>query len=280
MHLMSAGWLATYGQPITTKADDDKFGKLPPNQISTWELSGVRTEIAIGHFVDPLVVREKLPLGFRPQTVGEFAKNDPGIAKWLEDHPRYSGYLVATLLFTSLDLVVDGANVSKRGPVRFADWWIWGTAAAPLDKVALGDVALQLASWLPDTGISRAKLAADPTISFGKVEVVNTKPGEWQVRLKIRRGEITGEVHEQGERTEIKYPLPAYSTIFLAGSNPSRYAIFTYYGHHLRDVKASWKFTGNHLLTRSLSDMKAIYPFRTVIQDGWRARAGLYKAND
>lgn len=267
--------LPAFAQATTQRTNDDKFGKLPANPVSTWELSGVRGEIAIDHFLDPAVFKERLPQGFRPLTVGEAG---PELAKWVESNPKYSSYYVATLVFSSMETwVVDSTNIGEGGRAPFAAWWIWGTATPPLDKVALGGVSLQLAAWYPDSGPNRRKLAPDPTIEFAKVELVNTKPGEWRVRLKFKGGEITAECREAGERTEMKYPLPQYSTIFLGGPDTSKYMIYTYYGHHARAIQADWQFAGDHPLIRSLSAMKNIYPTRTMLQDGWVARAGMYK---
>jgi hypothetical protein len=269
---------ATFAQATAQQALDNNFGKLPPNQISTWGLSGVRTEIALQYLIDPSLVKDKLPQGFSPFTANDVAQHDSDTAKWLETHPLYRGYLFGTLIFTSLDsLVIDDSKVNRHGPANYASWWVFGKATSPLDKAALGEVGVQLAAWYPDTGVDRRKLVSDPTIEFAKVEVANTRPGEWLVHLKIKGGEITGDCREEGERTEMKYPVPAYSTIFEGAPDPSRYTIYTYYGHYERHMHADWQFTGNHLLARSLSAMKIIYPFHTTMEDSWRARAGLYK---
>jgi hypothetical protein len=267
-----------YGQTIAPEKIDEKFGKLPPNPVSTWEWSGVRTEIALFHFVDPALIKDRLPRGFRPITAAEVAEKDPATAKWLETHPKNSNHAFAALLFTSLDsLVIDGATITKGGPALIADWWILGTASAPLDRVVLQQSFLQLASWYPDTGIDRKRVRTDPTVEFAKVDVENTKPGEWRVHLKIKGGEITGIVSEAGERVEAKYPLPAFTTVFLGGPNPSKYAIYTYYGHYTRDIRADWESTGDHPLMRSLSVLKTSNPLRPSMQDNWRARTGIYK---
>ncbi len=278
LFLLTFWGVQAFAQATTAKTNDDKFGKLPTNPVSTWELSGVRGEIAIEHFLDPALFKERLPKGFRPLTVGDAAQGAPAMTKWLESNSKYSGYYIATLLFSSMETwVVDGTNIGEGGRAPFAAWWIWGSAVSPLDKVALGGVSLQLAGWYPDSGANRRKLSPDPTIKFAKVELVNTKPGEWRVRLKFKDGEITAECREVGERTELKYPLPQYSTIFLGGPDTSKYMIYTYYGHHERAIQADWQFAGNHPLIRALSAMKNIYPARTVLQDGWVARAGMYK---
>ncbi len=270
--------IGAFAQKPTPKTEDYKFGKLPPSQLSTWGLYGVRAEIVLYHLIDPELIKRELPKGFRPVTVSDLAKNVPTVAKWLETHPKYSGYISGTLLFTSLDsLEIDGHDIGQRGPVDFASWWIEGFATAPLDLHVVSQAGIQLASWYPESGIDRKGLPSDPTIAFGKVEVVNTKPGEWRVHLKFKGGEITGECHEAGVRTEMKYDLPAYSTIFFGGPDPGHYVVYTYYGHYSRDMRADWKFSGNDALISSLSFSKANYPIFTILSDGWRARAGFYE---
>ena len=271
--------IAAYAQAISPKTNDDKFGKLPSNQISMWELSGVRAEISIAYFIDPTLVQERLPPGFRPTTTYDFAQGNPGIAKWLETNSKYSAYLVCNLLFASMDSqLIDRVSVGRNGPSVFASWWISGAAVSPLDKVALGEVNLQLASWYPDNGIDRRKVSSEPTVAFAKVEMTNSKPGEWRLRLRTKGGEVTGEIRVIGEGPEVKYPLPAYSTLFMAGPLPSKYMIFTYYGHPSREVQAKWDFTGEDVLVRSLLGVKKnIIPSQTIMWDGWSAHAGMYK---
>jgi hypothetical protein len=120
--------IRVFAQTSAENVNDEKFGKLPPNPVSTWELSGVRTEIAVEHFLDPAVFKDKLPQGFRPLTVAQAAQGAQSMTQWLEANPKYSGYYVATLLFSAMDnWVVDGTSIGEGGRAPYAAWWVWVT---------------------------------------------------------------------------------------------------------------------------------------------------------
>jgi hypothetical protein len=261
-------------------AGSEKFGDLPPNPLSRWDMSGVRAEICNEQLIEPSLIAGKVPSGFRLITVRERSQSDSNVAKKLEAHPKSANYGFATLCFVMLDsLEIEGVRANTHGSIAFAFWWASVAATAPFDKRALGGVeSVQLASWYPKSVISRTKvLAIGPTAEFTSLEMVTPKPGVWGVRLKMGEGEIRGSFRASGERKQATYPLPAFMTVPFKNADSTYFTVFTFFGHHVQNLEGEWHASGRHALVQAIAETNRSFPMPTILADGWRAHAGIYK---
>jgi hypothetical protein len=103
--------------------------------------------------------------------------------------------------------------------------------------------------------------------------------GSWRLALSLPDGAIHGRCTPTGPRIPQDYPLPDYTTVWSAGSEPTAFTIYTGYGHHTQHCTAEWTAVGTNLLVDVLNATLSDPPpwMATVVEDGWRARAGLYR---
>ena len=264
----------------SNSSGSEKFGELPPNPISRWELAGVRAEICNEHLIEPLLIVGKLPSGFRLVTVGERAKSDEKAAKNLQAYPEHANYAFGLLCFVNLDsLEIEGVRANRKGPIAFAFWWAAVVPTAAFDKRARGDTSfIQLASWYPKSGVNRAKiLAIDPLAEFTSLKMINPESGLWQMRLKMREAEIKGSFRVNGERKEIMYPLPQFMTVPIKTAKATYFSVITFFGHHIQNMEGEWQVTGRHALAQAIAESDRSSLTHAQLADGWRARAGIYK---
>ena len=280
-YLTNLSSLAHAQTPTSSNSSgSEKFGELPPNPLTRWELAGVQAEICNEHLIEPSLVVGKVPSGFRFVTVAEHAKNDDKAAKILQAHPEHANYTFGILCFVKLDsLEIEGVRANTKGSTAFAFWWAPTVTTALFDKRARGDMTwIQLASWYPRSGINRAKiLAIDPQAEFTSLKMVSTEARVWQIRLKMRQAEIKGSFRVHGDRKEMTYPLPQFSTVPLKTAETTYFSVFTYFGHHSQDLEGEWRAKGRHALARAIADSDRSSLTHAQSQDGWRAHAGIYK---
>ncbi|NMD08004.1 MAG: hypothetical protein GYA66_08505 [Phyllobacteriaceae bacterium] len=259
-------------------AADVSFGELPAGAISTNVVKDVRAEICRDHLFDPSLVKARLPTGYRLILAAEYGKGDPDVARLVSSNAKYSAYAVGSLCFMSVgSFVVDGTRMGSHEPTPMAFWW--ARAAGPRDPRMRGKVDwLQLASWYPRDIVHRENiLATDPTAQFVDLEVKQTEPGHWSMRLTLPNESIEAEVRGSGQREKRNAPEPGYMAVPFAGKDSGSFWVITYFGHHHQSAQGQWHARGSGAFSDALQIPGEALVFETFFQDGWSALSGLYR---
>jgi hypothetical protein len=142
-----------------------------------------------------------------------------------------------------------------------------------LDPAVRGEVAVELAFWMPDSAAAGRLQAAGLPVAIAPADIQQTDSTTWTMHLVLPDGEVTGTCHLRGPTVPAEYPLPAYTTVWAAGPVPELFTVYTYYGHLNQRCDAELVTEGSHPLAVSLRNTSA----RSGLQAGWRARAGVYR---
>lgn len=263
----------------TVSAAEVTYGELAAGGLSYSETRGVHAEICRDHLFDPSFAKTRLPTGYRLIPAKE--AQEPGIASLLENNTRLRSHFVGSLCFMSADhYVVDGSRVHPPGPTPMAFWWARAEEAADAkrDPRMLGKTNwLQLGSWYArDTDRGRIT-ATDPMAQFVDVEMAKTLTNEWSMRLVLADEVVTAKVRGSGERKKRNAPQPGFMTVPFTGSSASVFTVFTYFGHHHQAAEGLWQANGSGVFSRALAIPGEARAFATFFQDGWQARAALYR---
>jgi hypothetical protein len=260
-------------------AADVTYGSLPPGALSTNETTAVAAEICRDHLFNPKLVRARLPKGYRLISAEEYAKNDPGLAELIKSKKKYRTYAVGSLCFMSVgSFVVDGIRMHSAAPTPMAFWW--AQATGPRDSRMQGKVDwLQLASWYSQDITERARVVAnDPMAQFVDLNVTQSEPGLWRMRMALANEVIQAEVRASGDRKPRKTPQPGFMSVPFTGDAAGSFWVITYFGHHHQSADGKWSATGKGVFRDALSIPGESAVFMTAFQDGWSALSGLYKS--
>lgn len=256
------------------------YGALAPGAISIAEQSGVRAEICRDHLIDPADVKMKLPASYRLLNASELAKDDPGLAALLAKVPRYENHFVGSLCFMLIENYdVDGVRVISQKASPMAFWWAHAERIGDADPRMQGKSEwLQLASWYADMDVDRRGITkSDPMAEFVPIEVEETKPGTWRVRLKPANETLDATIIVTGEPQKRKSPQPGFMTVPSTGESARYFTVFTYFGHHHQTAEGTWTASGGGKFSRALDVPGEAAAFGTFFQSRWHARAALYE---
>lgn len=243
---------ACLSQPLAAQ-----FGDLPPGHVSFQRLDGVRTEIVVYFLVDSASVVKQVPAGFQLNTMQRIATWDTLAAREIASQPHLRTAVFTVLGFAAIDsFQVDNG---PPGPVVMAFWWL---PVEPVDSLASrgrGSPSIELGAW------------SAPSVS------IERRDGEWRLDLTLADGKIHGSCRPTGDGQPAGYPLPAYNTVWSPGDRPLAHRIYTFYGHVIQGCAAMWTAEGSGVLVTALANYRADSSWmQTILEDGWRARAGVY----
>jgi hypothetical protein len=262
----------------TAVAIDPRFGDLPDGSLSTSEMGGVSAEICRDHLFDPQAANVALPAGYRLISAAEAANADPSLAALLRRNPRQSGYALGSLCFLSVaSFVVDNTAVHSVNPMPIAFWW--ASAEGPRHASMRGRAGwVQLGSWYPSNAHHRSViLKTDPMARFVDLDVQQTAPNTWNVRLVLAHETVVAEVQSSGQPARSKAAESGYMTVPMSGESADYFSVFTYFGHIHRPAKGTWKATGTGVFSDALAVPDESSVFKTVFQQGWSSKSGLYQ---
>ena len=274
--IASAAWVTTHAP-----AADVAYGALAPGAISYSEVSGVHAEICRDHLFDPSFARVRLPAGYRLISASTAAQRDPQLASLLKRDDRYRSYVAGSLCFVSAErFVVDGVSVHPKGPTSMAFWW----ARAEREEAGERDVRMlgktewvQLASWYA-RGTDHARIiATDPMAQFVELDVTQAARDQWRMRMVLANEVVTATVRVSGERKKRNAPQPGFMTVPFTGDSARFFTVFTYFGHHHRQVEGAWEAKGTGVFSDALTTPDETNALQMFFQEGWQARGGLYE---
>ena len=260
------------------------YGELAPGAISYSETRGVHAEICRDHLFDPLVIGEPvhLPAGYRLISAANLAKEDSRIASLVNRDRRYATYAVGMLCFLSVEtFVVDGVRAHAPGATPSAFWWARaeGPPDAQRDARMRGKSDyVQLASWYAREGTDHARITTtDPMAQFVDVDVRQTQPGQWHIRMVLPNETVEAEVRLRGQRSKMNRPDPGFSTVPFTGNRAAYFTVYTYFGHYQQATRGEWRAQGSGTFTQAFAIPGEGLAFEGGLEDGWQARSGLYK---
>ncbi len=265
------------GSAFTAYAAEPRFGDLPAGAISISETADVAAEICHDHLFDPTAATAKLPAGFRLILAEEASTKDQSLRALVQANPRLRTYALGSLCFASVgQFTVDGTTVQSAGSVAMAFWW--ASAEGPSDPNMRGKASwVQLGSWYSSSVASRSVIQkADPMAEFVGVDVERLEPNRWRLRLELPGETVTAEVTGSGRRVPSRASQPGFMSVPMSGPAAGYFSVFTYYGHHHQSAQGAWRASGSGVFSDALAITSESGHFRTVLQDGWSARAGLY----
>lgn len=254
------------------------FGQLPAGAISTNVVKDVHAEICRDHLFNPSLVEAGLPKGYRLILAAEYAKGNPGVADLLKSDSKYSAYAVGSICFMSVgSFVVDGVRVNSSEQTPMAFWWVH--AAGPRDARMQGKVDwLQLASWYSRDVTDREQiLATDPMAQFVDLEVTQSAPGLWHVRLALPNESIGATIQGSGQRKKRSSPEPGFMSVPFTGKSAGSFWVITYFGHHHQSAEGQWRAQGTGVFSDALQIPGEALVFTTFFQDSWSALSGMYR---
>ena len=271
----SAGVLVAFTclcQPLAAQ-----LGQLPAGYVSRLKIDGVRGEIGVTLLTDSSTAATFVPTGLTLITLQQIAERDSATAQYLASRPHLKTAVPSVLAFA----VVDSLRINNRPPLAatIAFWWLRTGSDQSIDDRAMETSFIEAAFWTPDSLLVDAVRPYWPQAREASVVAEHGADGEWQVALVIPDGTIRGRCRPSGPRVADDYPLPAYSTVWNAGRQPSGFTVFTYWGHHSRNCAATWTAEGSNALVEVVNASLGDPPpwMATTIVDGWRAAAGVYR---
>jgi hypothetical protein len=263
--------LSFASRPVTAQ-----LGELPPGYSSRQDIGGVRVEIVLILLVDSAVAAAHVPTGLTLLTLQQIAINDTATARFLASRPHLTAAVPSVLLFSA----VDSLTIDDRAPMAntAAAWWLQARSIQHIDERARGRNWVEVAFWTPDPTFVRLLRPYWPRVREAPVTITRVD-GDWWLALSLPDGTIRGRCTPTGPRLPADYPLPDYSTVWSAGSEPTAFTIYTGFGHHTRDCIDEWTAEGTNSLVGAVNaTLKDPPPWMaTVMEDGWRARAGVYR---
>jgi hypothetical protein len=260
------------------------YGQLVPGAISYQEMSGVQAEICRDHLFDPFANAERLrlPAKYRLISAATLANRDSRIASLVNRDRRYATYAVGMLCFLSVEsFVVDGVRAHALSAMPSAFWW--ARAEGPPDgqrdvRMRGNSDYVQLASWYAREGTDRTRiLAADPMAQFVELDMRQTQPGQWHIRMVLPKETVEAEVRLSGQRSKMNRPQPGFSTVPDTGNRAAYFTVFTYFGHYYQAAGGEWHASGSGVFTKAFAISGEGLAFETGVEDGWQSRSGLYK---
>lgn len=258
-------------------AAEPRFGELPPDSISVSEMGDVAAEICGDHLFDPAVVNARLPAGHRLVLAAEAAGKDAAVRSLIEADANRRTLAIGSLCFLSFGrFEVDGRAVPIRRAMPAAFWW--AATEGPLDRNMRGKLEwVQLRSWYPVGAPERASiLRTDPMAEFVDLDVERVDSNRWRVRLALSGETVSAEITTSGPRIPRKGP-PGAMSVALSGASSDHFSVFTYFGHHHQAAEGRWRATGSGPFREAFAVGGEAGVLQTVFQDGWSARAGLYR---
>ena len=271
--------LAFIALGLPAYAAEVAYGKLPAGALSTNEVTDVSAEICRDHLFNPKLVRARLPNGYRLIPAAEYAKEDSAVADLIEGEKKYRDYAVGSLCFMSVgSYVVDGDRVHSTAPTPMAFWWAHATG--PRDSRMQGKVDwVQLASWYSRDITQRARVvASDPMAQFVDLNVIQSEPSLWRLRMVLANEVIEAEVRGSGVRKQRNAPQPGFMSVPFTGESAGSFWVTTYFGHYHQSAAGEWHAKGSGVFSSALSIPGESRAFKTFFQDGWSALSGLYKS--
>lgn len=174
--------------------------------------------------------------------------------------------------------VVDGVRVHSAAPTPMAFWWVHATG--PRDPRMQGKVDwLQLASWYSQDITERARVvASDPMARFVDLNVTQSEPGLWRMRMALANEVVNAEVRGSGLRKPRNAPQPGFMSVPFTGDSAGSFWVITYFGHHHQPADGKWHAEGTGVFSDALAIPDESAVFKTSFQDGWSALSGLYKS--
>jgi hypothetical protein len=261
---------------------DARLGPLPDEPVARYELGDVRAEIVFSFVVDPGLIASRLPTGLRMKRLRDLAAGDARVAAYLTAHPAEGDHVLSDLGFVSLDTFkIDGVKASPMVPLPLAFWWAAVDAAPNADPRLRGgqQQVVELAAWYPDPDLVQRLRSLGVAAYAAQVDVAREDYG-WRVQLLEGDAEVSARCRLRGERQTASYPLPAYTTAWDS-LNPKVTTVFTYAGHREQPCDAELALHG---VSPLLSSLQAAFGAgdaapvrRAVVEDGWSARAAVYR---
>jgi hypothetical protein len=264
--------IASLSQPLAAQ-----FGELPPNHVNRLALEGVRGEVVFYVLTDSTALVTYVPAGLQLVTLQRIASRDTVTAQFLSSRPYLKTAVPGTLLFASLDSLTIDAKAPT--PWLLAAWWVPLRSSESVDARARGETWLQVAAWASDTAVVRLLRPQWPELRSAAVSFERIENGEWSVALALPDGRILGRCRPSGDRNPGNYPLPQYSTVWNTGPQPVSFTLYTYYGHQNQECVGELSAEGSGVLvTAVMRSPRELVPWmKPSLQDGWHARAGLYR---
>lgn len=258
------------------------YGPLAQGADSISEMSGVHAEICRDHLLDSARLKMQMPPGYRLATVAELAKGEAQLGQLVARTPSLASQALGSLCFMlAADFIVDGARAHGRSALPMAFWWarIVPSESPTADPRMQGAVDwVQLASWYSlERSDQRLILRTDPMAQFVDLAVVESAPGQWRMHLSVPEGTIDAEVRVRGPGIRRDAPQPGFMTVLSSGDNANAFTVFTYFGHHHREASGSWRASGRSVFADSLRIPGEASAFGILFQEGWQARAALYR---
>lgn len=262
----------------TSLAVDSRFGELPANPISTVEVAGVAAEICRDHVFDPSNAGRTLPAGYRFVSIAESAVTEATHAAFLLANPRRGHYAISSLCFLAFDTMkVDEAPMQFGKHLQTAFWW--ASARGPRHADMRGKSEwVQIGSWYSSKSDNREQiLKADPMAEFVDVEISQSQPDAWRLRLVLPTETVVADIKVSGQRRRSNAAQPSFITVPMSGASANYFSVFTYFGHQHRSAEGIWRATGSGLFRDAFATQNDSSMFRTVFQENWSSKSGLYR---
>ena len=112
---------------------------------------------------------------------------------------------------------------------------------------------------------------------FVDVDVKQVEPSAWRLRLVLPDETVEAEVRNSGNRTRSSAAQPGYMSVPMSGASAVYFSVFTYFGHLHQSAQGTWRTTGSGVFTDALAIAEESSVFKTVFQEGWTSRSGLYR---
>ncbi len=248
-----------------------QFVELPPEKESTWYMGNAGELIALVAFDHALIV-DSIPDGLGLVTLVQIASGDPQIGQYLLEHPDHANYGLGLVEIVWQDsFTIDNHRIQGNRAGAVAVWFALVNSSGMNESRARGTSWLSLGFWMSDSTF--VKNAQESGWHFEFADVSYRYETDGVVIGEILRQDLTvsGLCRPSQNRRYLGDSDTAIQTIWFPKSEPQRFALITFEGHHERDcVESQWVFSGSH----PLGFVQFIYS--PGLQDGYDLIGGLY----
>jgi len=185
----------------------------------------------------------------------------------------------ASLLFIAADTLRVGAREVAdygAGPTMAAVWIEEERELTdPRTQGFQSDAEARI--WYEDESVAAELREMGLSAAASRVRVLPRSDG-WSFELSTADYRISGECVFSGPREEIEYETPAFVTVPHGSEPTSFFWVYTFAGHHVQPcVVEGLQLSGDDALVGALRAAAASENLFANVQDGWHARAALYR---